>query len=191
MSLGWKWDPEAQRWRLLSYHVDIPKELRDEVPAPELTKPKREAPSEVVELTRTTLERIRDGKAAEVYAEAHDIFKGSVDLQRFLDLIDKRTREMGKYVRIIDFTKTGKNERENAVRARVKEIGIPFVYVNTVGGQDELVFDGGSFAMNADGEVSFRAEPFKETLLKLELRADSAGVRPEPGEIAPRLDAGR
>jgi NAD+ synthase (glutamine-hydrolysing) len=79
-------------------------------------------------------------------------------------------------------------KRENAVRARVKEIGIPFVYVNTVGGQDELVFDGGSFAMNADGEVSFRAEPFKETLLKLELRADSAGVRPEPGEIAPRLE---
>jgi NAD+ synthase (glutamine-hydrolysing) len=79
-------------------------------------------------------------------------------------------------------------KRENAVRARVKEIGIPFVYVNTVGGQDELVFDGGSFAMNADGEVSFRAEPFKETLLKLELRADSAGVRPDPGEIAPCLE---
>src|SRR5688572_16761798 len=112
VSLGWKWDDEAQRWRLLSYHFDIPQELRGQVPAPELAKPKREAPSEVVELTRTTLERIRDGKAAEVYAGAHKVFKGSVDLQRFLDLIDKRTREMGKFVRIIDFTKTGKNERE-------------------------------------------------------------------------------
>ncbi|HWM29227.1 MAG TPA: nitrilase-related carbon-nitrogen hydrolase, partial [Woeseiaceae bacterium] len=38
--------------------------------------------------------------------------------------------------------------RENAVRARVNEIRIPAVYVNMVGGQDELVFDGGSFAMD-------------------------------------------
>jgi NAD+ synthase (glutamine-hydrolysing) len=79
-------------------------------------------------------------------------------------------------------------KRENAVRARVKEIGIPFVYLNTVGGQDELVFDGSSFAMNADGKVCFRAEPFTERLLRLELRADSAGVRPEAADIAPYLE---
>lgn len=78
-------------------------------------------------------------------------------------------------------------KREHAVRARISEVGIPLVYVNMVGGQDELVFDGGSFAMDAAGEVCFRAEPFKERLLRLELRADSSGVRPEHADISPYL----
>lgn len=77
--------------------------------------------------------------------------------------------------------------RENVVRARIKEVGIPLVYLNMVGGQDELVFDGGSFAMDAKGEICFRAEPFKERLLRLELHADSSGVQPERSGIAPRL----
>ena len=37
-------------------------------------------------------------------------------------------------------------------QARVAETGLPLVYVNQVGGQDELVFDGGSFALRPDGE---------------------------------------
>ena len=77
--------------------------------------------------------------------------------------------------------------RESVVRKRVNEIRIPAVYVNMVGGQDELVFDGGSFAMDSGGEIRFRAEPFRENLMRLELHADAAGVRPEPGEIAPYL----
>lgn len=77
--------------------------------------------------------------------------------------------------------------RENVARSRVKEVGIPMAYVNMVGGQDELVFDGGSFAMDAGGEITFRAEPFKEKLLRLELHADSAGVRPERAEVVPYL----
>jgi NAD+ synthase (glutamine-hydrolysing) len=77
--------------------------------------------------------------------------------------------------------------REQVVRARIGEVRVPFVYVNTVGGQDELVFDGGSFAMDAAGEITFRAEPFKERLVRLELSADSAGVTPERSGIAPML----
>ena len=38
--------------------------------------------------------------------------------------------------------------------ARAKETGLPLVYVNQIGGQDELVFDGASFAVNGDGEVA-------------------------------------
>src|SRR5690606_1087788 len=38
--------------------------------------------------------------------------------------------------------------RERVARARVSEVRVPIVYLNTVGGQDELVFDGGSFAMD-------------------------------------------
>jgi NAD+ synthase (glutamine-hydrolysing) len=77
--------------------------------------------------------------------------------------------------------------RECAVRARVSEVRIPAVYLNMVGGQDELVFDGGSFAMDADGEICFRAEPFKEKLMRLELRADPSGVRLERAEVTPYL----
>lgn len=43
--------------------------------------------------------------------------------------------------------------RVDVARARLAEGGLPLVYANMVGGQDELVFDGASFAMNADGEV--------------------------------------
>ena len=78
--------------------------------------------------------------------------------------------------------------REDVVRKRVKEVGIPAVYVNMVGGQDELVFDGGSFAMDRDGEITFRAEPFREELLRLELVADASGVRPERLGIVPLQD---
>jgi NAD+ synthase (glutamine-hydrolysing) len=77
--------------------------------------------------------------------------------------------------------------RERVARARVSEVRVPIVYLNMVGGQDELVFDGGSFAMDTEGEITFRAEPFREELLRLVLRADPAGVTPEPSTVAPWL----
>ncbi|MCB1733614.1 MAG: NAD+ synthase [Gammaproteobacteria bacterium] len=59
----------------------------------------------------------------------------------------------------------GKRERREAeVAKRIAESGLPVVYGNLVGGQDELVFDGESFAMNAEGEVVMRAPAFEEGL---------------------------
>ena len=55
-------------------------------------------------------------------------------------------------------------ERESIVRQRVTENGIPVVYVNLVGGQDELVFDGRSFVMDRGGEAILRANAFEEDL---------------------------
>ena len=81
------------------------------------------------------------------------------------------------------------SKREEVVRERVKEIGIPTVYLNMVGGQDELVFDGGSFAMDADGEIQFRAAPYAEGLYPLILQADGAGVAPLAADISPLLSA--
>jgi NAD+ synthase (glutamine-hydrolysing) len=52
--------------------------------------------------------------------------------------------------------------RESVAATRIGEAGIPIVYLNMVGGQDELVFDGGSFVMATDGDVRFRAPPFEE-----------------------------
>ena len=80
-------------------------------------------------------------------------------------------------------------KRENAVRQRVTEAGIPIVYVNHVGGQDELVFDGGSFVMNADGEVTSRARSFEEGLHTILLEGNASGVVPERGRIAPQRNA--
>ena len=78
-------------------------------------------------------------------------------------------------------------QREEVVRQRVLEIGIPAVYLNMVGGQDELVFDGGSFAMDRTGAVVFRANAFREGLFYVQLTADGAGVVPQAAEIAPLL----
>lgn len=77
--------------------------------------------------------------------------------------------------------------REKVLRRRVVETGIPAMYLNMVGGQDELVFDGGSFALDRDGAVKFRAEPFSEGLYRLQFQADGSGVVPAVAEIAPIL----
>src|SRR5258708_26116188 len=53
-------------------------------------------------------------------------------------------------------------ERETVARARVLDVGLPMAYVNLVGGQDELIFDGNSFVMNAEGVVVMRAPAFRE-----------------------------
>ena len=78
-------------------------------------------------------------------------------------------------------------QREEAVRQRVLEIGIPAVYLNMVGGQDELVFDGGSFAMDRNGEVVFRGAAFEDEMYCIQLSADGAAVVPQAAEIAPLL----
>jgi NAD+ synthase len=55
--------------------------------------------------------------------------------------------------------------RLDLARARVSETGVPLAYVNQVGGQDELVFDGGSFAMNADGSLACVMPFWREALV--------------------------
>jgi NAD+ synthase (glutamine-hydrolysing) len=55
-----------------------------------------------------------------------------------------------------------RNERWDMVSARARRSSLPIVYVNQVGGQDELVFDGGSFAVAADGEVVAAAPNFEQ-----------------------------
>lgn len=67
--------------------------------------------------------------------------------------------------------------REKTMSQRAKEGNMPLIYVNSVGGQDELVFDGGSMVLNATGEVTQRAEFFTETLLPIDI--DIAN-KPEP-----------
>jgi NAD+ synthase (glutamine-hydrolysing) len=75
-------------------------------------------------------------------------------------------------------------EREEVVRQRIAESGVPLVYVNQVGGQDELVFDGESFVMDEMGEVVLRAPAWQEGLWLAEFEVTDEAVRPLPGAIA-------
>ena len=83
------------------------------------------------------------------------------------------------------YERAKQNERERVARARVRDVGLPMVYVNTVGGQDELVFDGNSFVMDASGTVVMRAPPFEEGVFCAEFVRESGTVVPRPGVIAP------
>jgi NAD+ synthase (glutamine-hydrolysing) len=74
------------------------------------------------------------------------------------------------------YARTRREERELVIAERARETNCPIAYVNLVGGQDELVFDGQSFAVNANGEVVARARAFSEELLVCELEARKSNV---------------
>ena len=66
-------------------------------------------------------------------------------------------------------------EREQRMAERARAVGLPLLYSHLVGGQDEVVFDGASFAVDASGEVRMRAPSFDEALVFVEV--DAGGVR--------------
>ncbi len=68
-----------------------------------------------------------------------------------------------------------RNERIETLQARTHETGLPVLYVNLVGGQDELVFDGASLVMNADGSLAQRAPAFEEGLYVADFTVDDDG----------------
>ena len=95
---------------------------------------------------------------------------------RLLLVINASPYEVGK-----------QTQREQVVgRSRVAETGIPLVFVNLIGGQDELVFDGNSFVMDARGEVVLRAPAFTEGMYAVDLAVDDSGaVTPVRGDVVP------
>ena len=70
---------------------------------------------------------------------------------------------------------------------RVVESGLPFVYLNQVGGQDEVVYDGGSFALGADRRLKAKLASFREEVTTVEFRRNGRGWDCLPGPIAPEL----
>ncbi|MBI1778438.1 MAG: NAD+ synthase [Proteobacteria bacterium] len=69
--------------------------------------------------------------------------------------------------------------------ARVAETGLPLVYVNQIGGQDEVVFDGASFVLAADGSTPVQLPAWQETVSLTLWRRGAAGWRCEPGLQVP------
>jgi NAD+ synthase len=82
--------------------------------------------------------------------------------------------------------------RLNVSVARVTESGLPLIYVNQVGGQDELVFDGASFALNADRSIALQLPAFREMVVTTHWSRVEDAWRCEQGPIAPpdELDKG-
>ena len=78
-------------------------------------------------------------------------------------------------------------ERWQVLADRATEQSIPIIYVNQVGGQDELVFDGGSFAVNADGKLAVVVPDFEEGCFDLSVERTVRGVEVAQGVAATAL----
>ena len=79
--------------------------------------------------------------------------------------------------------------REEMLAGRARDYGVAVCYTNQVGGQDELVFDGGSMVLDAAGRLVARAKMFDEDLLVHDLAIDGAANdrEPRPARIEPEL----
>src|SRR5690606_35886396 len=66
---------------------------------------------------------------------------------------------------------------------RVAEAGLPLAYLNRVGGQDELAFDGASFVMNGDGSIAWQMRDWEEAMALTRWSRSGDGWRCAPGEV--------
>lgn len=82
------------------------------------------------------------------------------------------------------FSQEKHQDRIKTIKRRVSETKIPIIYVNQVGGQDDLVFDGGSFAVCAAGEVQVQSPEFKVALTPVQVIKQAGRVVILPGEQA-------
>lgn len=82
------------------------------------------------------------------------------------------------------YRRTALDERLNVALTRIKESGLPMLYANQVGGQDELVFDGASFVLNADASLALQLPRFREDIVVTQWERASQGWRCLGGPIA-------
>jgi NAD+ synthase len=80
------------------------------------------------------------------------------------------------------------DERLSVAVPRINETGLPLIYVNQVGGQDELVFDGVSFGLNADCSLAFQLPSFTECVVTTRWVRNGSGWRCESGDTSTALE---
>ena len=78
--------------------------------------------------------------------------------------------------------------RLNVTVARVVETGLPLVYLNMVGGQDDQLFDGASFVLNPHGEMAAQLPAFDETIAHVDFIRGPGGWRAQPQPLTPQPD---
>jgi len=87
------------------------------------------------------------------------------------------------------FESDKRDERIALAAKRVRENGLPLLYVNQICGQDELVFDGASFALDGEGRLKVQAPDWREAVLTTEWRrGDDGSWGVESGTMAPQCD---
>ncbi|WP_416139427.1 NAD+ synthase [Halomonas sp. HK25] len=79
-------------------------------------------------------------------------------------------------------------ERLRLLEERAAEVALPIVYVNMIGGQDELVFDGGSACVDAAGELQVQAPHWQVGLMPVQLVKEKGRWVPRPGETEPEVE---
>lgn len=85
-------------------------------------------------------------------------------------------------------------ERESAMQARARDVALPLVYAHLVGGQDEVVFEGRSFAVDASGDLVSRAKSFEEQLFSVRLSlsvdhgVEAVALTPSAAEPTPAAE---
>ena len=84
-----------------------------------------------------------------------------------LEKLSKSGAEIIIAINASPFTVSKYEERENIATLRVNETKLPIVYLNRTGGQDELIFDGSSFALNHDGKKFYSSSEFKEETVEI------------------------
>ncbi|MEL6167551.1 MAG: NAD+ synthase [Pseudomonadota bacterium] len=78
--------------------------------------------------------------------------------------------------------------RMNHMVARTVETGLPLVYLNMVGGQDDQIYDGGSFVLNPHGELAVKLPVFDEVVAHVDFAPRDGGWAAQPGTIATHPD---
>ncbi len=132
--------------------------------------------------TGATVVEIRGVKAGILMCE--DVWEGGPAREaraanaQVLLVINASPYEVGKQTK----------REDSVVRARIREVGLPVAYLNLIGGQDELVFDGNSFVMDSSGIVTGRAPAFAEAMILVEFEISASGIEPQRGVIAPLLE---
>ena len=100
-----------------------------------------------------------------------DIWKENV-----IDCLAESGAEIIISINASPFTLSKNNERLSVVISRIRENELPLVYLNRYGGQDELVFDGNSFALNDDGSICLSCKSFEHDISIINFRKDKTWI---------------
>jgi NAD+ synthase (glutamine-hydrolysing) len=100
----------------------------------------------------------------------------------------KLARETGAQVLLVlnasPYAMDKQESRYQVIRERIAETGMAMIYANMVGGQDELIFDGGSFAMDSHGDLTAQGRYFEDDLLMLEFQDELRPVGERVAELS-------
>ena len=88
------------------------------------------------------------------------------------------------------FDQNKEDERLSVAVARVVETNLPLIYVNQIGGQDELVFDGGSFALDSRAKLKLQSSAWKEEINHIEITNNNNGLLDLSHSVVNKISVG-